>query len=49
VEVAALEGNAIALRDSKTPHVPPHVFTAHEWHAFIGGVKAGEFDHLTHS
>ena len=32
------------MRDSKDAEGPRIVFTMSEWEAFIGGVKAGEFD-----
>ncbi|WP_374191407.1 DUF397 domain-containing protein [Planomonospora sp. ID82291] len=32
------------VRDSKDPHGPALAFTPSEWDAFVGGVKAGEFD-----
>jgi hypothetical protein len=44
VEVAALTGGRVAVRDSKDRSKPPHVFTQDEWDAFVAGVKAGEFD-----
>ena len=44
VEVAALDGDRVAVRDSKDLSKPPHVFTLDEWDAFVTGVKAGEFD-----
>lgn len=44
VEVAPLAGGRIALRDSKNPGRPAHVFTADEWDAFLSGVRNGEFD-----
>ncbi|WP_432924810.1 DUF397 domain-containing protein [Microbispora sp. CA-135349] len=34
------------VRDSKDPDRPKLLFTPTEWLAFIGGVKAGEFDSL---
>jgi hypothetical protein len=34
----------VLLRDSKDPDGPVLCFTTDEWHAFIAGVKAGEFD-----
>jgi len=43
VEVAATP-HAIAVRDSKNPDGPKLLFTVQEWAAFVGGVKAGEFD-----
>ena len=44
VEVRKLDDGSIGLRDSKDVTKPPHVFTAHEWTAFVAGVRAGEFD-----
>jgi hypothetical protein len=44
VEVARLEGGAMAVRDSKAPAGPTLRFTAAEWHAFVRGVVAGEFN-----
>jgi len=44
VEVRMLADGTIGLRDSKDTSKPPHLFTRHEWHAFISGVRAGEFD-----
>ncbi len=44
VEVAFLENQATAVRDSKDPSGPALVFTAAEWDAFVGGAKGGEFD-----
>jgi hypothetical protein len=43
VEVAALPGGQIALRDSKQP-ANPFIFSGEEWDAFLQGVRAGEFD-----
>ena len=43
VEVAFV-GDAIAVRDSKTPAGPALIFTPDEWEAFVGGAKDGEFD-----
>jgi hypothetical protein len=44
VEVCMLADGTIGVRDSKDISKPPHVFTQHEWHAFVAGVRAGEFD-----
>ena len=45
VEVCVmLRRRHVGLRDSKDTSKPPHVFTPREWHAFISGVRAGEFD-----
>lgn len=43
VEVA-VAGESIRVRDSKNVTAPALVFTAEEWHAFVRGVRAGEFD-----
>jgi hypothetical protein len=44
VEVRLFPDDTIGLRDSKDISRPAHVFTALEWHAFVAGVRAGEFD-----
>lgn len=44
VEVADLPGGHVGVRDSKDPHSLVLRFTPGEWHAFIGGVRNGEFD-----
>ena len=46
VEVAALLGGEIAVRDSRHPAGPALVYTRAEISAFIAGVKDGEFDDL---
>lgn len=43
VEVA-MRPDTIGVRDSKDPASAVLAFTPSEWAAFIGGVKAGEFD-----
>jgi Domain of unknown function (DUF397) len=43
VEVAFVEGR-VAVRDSKDRGGPALIFTAHEWEAFIGGVRDGQFE-----
>jgi Domain of unknown function (DUF397) len=43
VEVAFVQGR-VAVRDSKDRSGPVLVFTAHEWDAFLRGVRDGEFD-----
>ena len=43
VEVAFVEGQ-VGVRDSKDRQGPMLVFTAHEWEAFIGGARDGEFE-----
>lgn len=48
VEVATLPGGAgIAIRNSRYPDGPALIYTAAEIDAFLAGVRAGEFDHLT--
>jgi hypothetical protein len=44
VEVAALPGGGVAVRDSKDPEGPSLRFTAAEWSAFAEGMAAGEFE-----
>ena len=44
VEVAALPGGQIAMRDSKDPSTPVLRFNPTEWSAFVVGTKSGEFD-----
>jgi hypothetical protein len=44
VEVAYLESDGVAIRDSKNTHIAAHVFECQEWAAFIAGVKNREFD-----
>jgi hypothetical protein len=46
VEVANLPTGEIAVRDSKDSEGPVLRFTPDEWHAFLGGVRNGEFDSL---
>jgi Domain of unknown function (DUF397) len=43
VEAAQLPGGGQAVRDSKDVSGPVLVLTARQWHAFIGGVKDGDF------
>jgi hypothetical protein len=44
VEVANLPSGEIGVRDSKNSEGPVLRFTPDEWHAFLGGVRNGEFD-----
>jgi Domain of unknown function (DUF397) len=37
-------GPVVAVRHSRHHHLPPLLFTAAEWDAFVRGVKDGEFD-----
>ncbi|MEA2202716.1 MAG: hypothetical protein QOI89_3396 [Solirubrobacteraceae bacterium] len=41
----AVDGDLIALRNSKNPHLHCY-FTHAEFAAFLVGAKKGEFDHL---
>jgi Domain of unknown function (DUF397) len=43
VEVASLPGG-IGVRNSRDAGGPVLQFTPDEWHAFLGGVRNGEFD-----
>jgi hypothetical protein len=42
--VASLPGGAIGVRNSRDSAGPVLRFTPAEWHAFLGGVRNGEFD-----
>ena len=44
VEVAALPGGGVAVRDTKDRGGPTLRFTDHEWRAFISGAHKGQFD-----
>jgi hypothetical protein len=44
VEAADLSGGEIGVRNSRDASGPVLRFTPDEWHAFIGGVRNGEFD-----
>jgi Domain of unknown function (DUF397) len=44
VEVASLPGGGIGVRNSRDSGGPVLQFTSDEWHAFLGGVRNGEFD-----
>lgn len=46
VEVAALDGGEIAVRNSRFPVGPALVYTRAELAAFVAGAKDGEFDDL---
>jgi len=46
VEVAALPGGDVAVRNSRYPSGPALVYTRAEISAFLAGVKDGEFDDL---
>ncbi|MGH3766479.1 MAG: DUF397 domain-containing protein [Steroidobacteraceae bacterium] len=44
VEVAVTPDGGRWLRDTKDRTKPAHYYNLTEWHAFIQGVKDGEFD-----
>jgi hypothetical protein len=44
VEVASLPEGGIGVRNSRDSGGPVLAFTPDEWHAFLGGVRNGEFD-----
>ncbi len=44
VEVAGLAGGEVGVRNSRESGGPVLRFTPEEWHAFLGGVRNGEFD-----
>jgi hypothetical protein len=44
VEVASLPDDEIGVRNSRDIAGPVLSFTPDEWHAFLGGVRLGEFD-----
>jgi hypothetical protein len=44
VEVASLPDGGIGVRHSKDREGAILRFTPNEWHAFLGGVRNGEFD-----
>jgi hypothetical protein len=44
VEVASLPGGHVGVRNSRDRCGPVLAFTPDEWHAFIGGIRNGEFD-----
>jgi len=46
VEVASLPGGSVGVRNSRDSAGPVLRFTPEEWHAFLGGVRNGEFDRI---
>ena len=44
VEVASLPDSEIGVRNSRDAKGTVLRFTPDEWHAFLGGVRNGEFD-----
>ncbi|GAA4027068.1 DUF397 domain-containing protein [Streptomyces plumbiresistens] len=46
VEMAALPGGAVAVRNSRDPEGPALIYTRAEIVAFLAGARDGEFDTL---
>ena len=46
VEVAALPGGGVAVRNSRDPEGPALIYTTAEITAFIVGIRDGDFDDL---
>lgn len=46
VELAALPGGEVAVRNSRDPEGPALVYTVDEIAAFLAGARDGDFDHL---
>ena len=44
VEVASLADGGVGVRNSRDAEGAVLQFTPDEWHAFLGGVRNGEFD-----
>ena len=44
VEVASLPSGEIGVRNSRDSEGPVLRFTSEEWHAFLGGVRNGQYD-----
>jgi hypothetical protein len=44
VEVSDLPGGTVGVRNSRDRDGAVLRFTPDEWHAFLGGVRKGEFD-----
>ena len=44
VEVASLADGGVGVRNSRDAEGSVLAFTPDEWHAFLGGVRNGEFD-----
>jgi Domain of unknown function (DUF397) len=49
VEVSDLPGETIGVRNSRDREGAVLRFTPDEWHAFLGGVRKGEFDNFGRS
>ena len=46
VELAALPGGSVAMRNARDPAGPALIYTQAEIEAFIAGAKDGDFDDL---
>lgn len=46
VELASVDGGAVAVRNSRYPNGPALVYTRAEIAAFLAGAKDGEFDDM---
>ncbi|MFE7773388.1 DUF397 domain-containing protein [Streptomyces sp. NPDC057445] len=46
VELAALPGDRVAVRNSRDPHGPALVYTRDEVAAFMAGARDGDFDSM---
>jgi Domain of unknown function (DUF397) len=44
VEVAPLPAGQVAVRDTKDRRLDSHLHSSRAWRAFLGAVRAGEFD-----
>ena len=47
VEVAGMPDGGVGVRNSRDTRGPVLHFTPGEWHAFLGGVRNGEFDSMS--
>jgi hypothetical protein len=43
VEIATLDGEQVAMRNSRHPDGPALIFPRSDWDAFIGGAQEGDF------
>ncbi len=46
IELAPAPNGDIAIRNSRDPYGPVLVYNQTEWHAFLEGVRDGEFNDL---
>lgn len=45
VEVGYAPGH-VAVRDTKNPGKPAHIYTNHEWNLFLDAVRGGEYTNV---